>query len=79
VRHEAAEALGACAGDALAKCDQRDDDDDDDDETVRLLRLHAQDEDPIVAQSAMVALDIADYVSSDAFEYCETSETLARV
>ena len=44
--------------------------DDKDDDVLRLLRLHARDDDPIVAQSAMVALDIADYVAGDEFEYC---------
>merc|ERR1739848_125078 len=84
VRHEAAEALGAIAG------DDDDDGDDDavdgaqngssrgDDETLALLREHARDEEAVVAHSALVALDIADYNQSDDFQYCETEESLSR-
>ena len=55
VRHEAAEALGAVGADAA----------------TRALTAAAGDADPIVAQSAVVALDVLAHEASGAFEYAD--------
>jgi deoxyhypusine monooxygenase len=70
VRHEAAEALGALTFDLSGETGG--------DETLELLRAHAHDEEAVVAHSALVALDIADYNISDEFQYALTAEALAQ-
>jgi deoxyhypusine monooxygenase len=57
VRHEAAEALGAVADAA----------------SVALLKQYAEDPDPIVAHSCVVALDMLEHEASGAFEYADTA------
>lgn len=61
VRHEAAEALGAVADAA----------------SVALLKQYAQDPDPIVAHSCVVALDMLEHEASGAFEYADTAAAKA--
>ena len=56
VRHEAAEALGSIAAP----------------ECLDLLKQYAQDADPIVADSCIVALDMLEHEQSGEFEYAET-------
>lgn len=70
VRHEAAEALGALTYDLSSEAGG--------DETLELLRAHAHDDEAVVAHSALVALDIADYNISDEFQYALTAESLAQ-
>jgi deoxyhypusine monooxygenase len=55
VRHEAAEALGAIAADTA----------------LPVLRAYAQDPEPIVRESCIVALDVHDYFNSDQFQYAD--------
>jgi len=55
VRHEAAEALGAIAADAA----------------LPVLRTYAQDAEPIVRESCIVALDVHEYFNSDQFQYAD--------
>lgn len=55
VRHEAAEALGAIAAPGC----------------VELLQAHAADEEPIVAHSCVVALDVLEFEKSGSFEYAD--------
>ncbi len=55
VRHEAAEALGSIASP----------------ECIELLEMHAADEDPIVAHSCEVALDVLGHEQSGAFQYAD--------
>jgi len=55
VRHEAAEALGNIATE----------------ETTPTLRDFAKDEETVVRESCLVALDIQDYVTSDSFQYAD--------
>jgi hypothetical protein len=78
VRHEAAEALGACAGETLASVMSQGARTDAD-ATLRLLAEHAADDadDVVITQSAAVALDVANYTASDDFEYCESKQSLA--
>lgn len=57
VRHEAAEALGSVADTA----------------SIALLRQFAQDPEPIVAHSCVVALDMLQHEASGAFEYADTA------
>jgi deoxyhypusine monooxygenase len=56
VRHEAAEALGSVADAA----------------SVALLKQFAQDPEPIVAHSCVVALDMLEHEASGSFEYADT-------
>ena len=58
VRHEAAEALGSIAGA----------------ESRQLLQRYLADGEAIVAEGALVALDILDYEESGSFEYCAMPE-----
>jgi deoxyhypusine monooxygenase len=58
VRHEAAEALGAIASNA----------------TKQLLHDHLHDEEPIVAHSCLVALDMLEFEASGDFEYADTGK-----
>ena len=55
VRHEAAEALGSIADDAC----------------LPILQTHAGDEQRVVSESCQVALDMAEYENSGAFEYVQ--------
>jgi len=55
VRHEAAEALGAIATE----------------ETTPTLRDFSKDNEAVVRESCLVALDISDYVTSDSFQYAD--------
>lgn len=59
VRHEAAEALGAIANDS----------------TIKMLKAYAEDPDPIVAHSCVVALDMLEFEKSGNFQYCHTGES----
>ena len=82
VRHEAAEALGALTGDAPAhdgtgSADEADDSNDAE-ATLAALREHANDAEAVVAHSALVALDIADYNSGNDFQYATTAESLQK-
>jgi deoxyhypusine monooxygenase len=61
VRHEAAEALGAVADAA----------------SVALLKQFADDPDPIVAHSCVVALDMLEHEASGSFEYATTAVATA--
>ncbi len=56
VRHEAAEALGNIATDA----------------TLPLMQKFSKDPERVVRESCEVALDVADYLSSDTFEYADS-------
>eukprot|EP00887_Chlorella_sp_A99_P006698 scaffold3.g6698.t1 len=58
VRHEAAEALGSIAAP----------------ECVVLLKQYVHDEEPIVADSCEVALDMLEFELSGGFQYCDTGE-----
>jgi deoxyhypusine monooxygenase len=55
VRHEAAESLGAIA----------------DGKTMALLKDFTKDEEPIVADSCVVALDMLEFELSGAFQYAD--------
>ena len=55
VRHEAAEALGSIAAP----------------ECINLLKKYARDEDPIVADSCVVALDMLEHEQNGGFEYAD--------
>jgi len=55
VRHEAAEALGAIAADIA----------------LPILQKYAKDEEPIVSESCIVALDVHEYFNSDQFQYAD--------
>lgn len=55
VRHEAAEALGSIADDAC----------------ISLLREYVDCEEPIVADSCIIALDMIAHEKSGAFEYAD--------
>ena len=69
VRHEAAEALGALkmdAHDGTGSADEGDESNDAD-ATLALLRAHANDEEAVVAHSALVALDVAGEGGSEIF------------
>lgn len=57
VRHEAAEALGAIASE---KCEQ-------------ILKEYLKDNCKVVAESCLVALDMADYENSNDFQYANTA------
>jgi HEAT repeat protein len=59
VRHEAAEALGAIA----------------DDSCIKLLKDYSACEEPIVADSCIVALDMIAHERSGAFEYADLGES----
>lgn len=61
VRHEAAEALGSIAQE----------------ECQEVLRAHLEDAELIVKESCLIALDIADYEQSGAFQYADGVEQLA--
>ena len=61
VRHEAAEALGAIA----------------DTKTVSLLKEFADDFEPIVAHSCVVALDVLEFELSGAMEYADKGQRKA--
>jgi len=56
VRHEAAEALGSIASD----------------QTLPLMKKYAKDNERVVRESCEVALDIADYMTSESLEYADT-------
>jgi deoxyhypusine monooxygenase len=58
VRHEAAESLGAIA----------------DGKTIRLLKQHTTDAEPIVADSCVVALDMLEFEMSGAFQYADVGK-----
>lgn len=60
VRHEAAEALGAIA----------------DESCVEMLKTYCTCEDPIVADSCVVALDMIEHERSGAFEYADMGESV---
>jgi deoxyhypusine monooxygenase len=59
VRHEAAEALAAIA----------------DESCIGILKEFASCDEPIVADSCIVALDVLAYEQSGAFEYADTGES----
>ena len=60
VRHEAAEALGACIGI-----------EDGESVTADVLHDHLKDSSRAVRESCAVALDIKDYFESDSFQYAD--------
>ena len=58
MRHEAAEALGAIASE----------------DTISMLKQFANDPEPIVAHSCVVALDMLEFEKSGSFQYAKVSE-----
>ena len=62
VRHEAAEALGSIAQEGY----------------VELLESGAKDEEPIVAESCLVALDMLEYERSGGFQYADMADDSGR-
>ena len=58
VRHEAAEALGSVASDEYSE---------------KVLQRFATDNEPVVSESCVVALDIAEYEKSESFDYATLS------
>ncbi len=59
VRHEAAEALGAIASDS----------------TIQMLKEFAEDPEPIVAHSCVVALDMLEFEKSGGFQYAHVGDS----